>query len=404
MPFLILKYNLLMLFLALDTCHALGSISLFRDDTILHTEIHETSDDYSVWLLPAVDRALHSSNILLNQLNLCAVATGPGSFTGVRIGITTAKAWNEVFGWPIVGLSRLDALASLAAPESSYVAPFTDASRGQVFGALFRRSPQGALDRLAEDMVIAPDRFLSWVLEATKDSPVSWVSTDPHLLANIPAWTVLGHSDQAILFASPFLAPAVGRLAYQLAQRRSFSNALSLDANYVRRSDAEVLRKGETPLPVSLRVPSQDLHIRKMQLRDVDAVMEIALQSPVAAQWMRESYVALEQNGRFGWIAETPSGLAAFLVGSLAAGEAEVLNLAVAPANRRRGIATALWKQALGEFRKQSVARFFLEVRESNQPAIAFYSKLGFSRTGTRPCYYREPLEAAVLMSLIPTD
>ncbi|MBV9885800.1 MAG: GNAT family N-acetyltransferase, partial [Acidobacteria bacterium] len=78
--------------------------------------------------------------------------------------------------------------------------------------------------------------------------------------------------------------------------------------------------------------------------------------------------------------------------------EAEILNLCIAPEKRRSGLAEALLNEAVAELRRTRVDRLFLEVRESNTPAISFYEKHNFSKTGRRPGYYRDPDEAAVLM------
>ena len=98
--------------LALDTCDARGSVSVLRDAEVLQTVEHDTADDYSIWLLPAIDRALHASGLVFADVDVYVAASGPGSFTGVRVGLTTVKAWAEVTGKPIVGVSRLEALAT----------------------------------------------------------------------------------------------------------------------------------------------------------------------------------------------------------------------------------------------------------------------------------------------------
>ena len=113
--------------LALDTCDARGSVSVLRDDEVLQTVEHDTSDDYSIWLLPAIDRALQASGLAFADIDVYVAASGPGSFTGVRVGLTTVKAWAEVTGRPVVGVSRLEALATLAAPAGEFVAAFTNA-------------------------------------------------------------------------------------------------------------------------------------------------------------------------------------------------------------------------------------------------------------------------------------
>src|SRR5690242_15845126 len=148
-----------MLILAVDTCDARGSLALLSDGQLLQQKIHDTPEDYSSWLLPAVHQMLDSARFTLADLQVCAVATGPGSFTGVRIGLTTAKAWSEVYGFPIAAVSRLDALSTYSSGKAPVVAAFTDAHRKQVFGAVYRRGDD-SLRRVGDEVVTSPDAFI----------------------------------------------------------------------------------------------------------------------------------------------------------------------------------------------------------------------------------------------------
>jgi tRNA threonylcarbamoyl adenosine modification protein YeaZ len=246
--------------LALDTCDARGSVSVLRDGEVLRTIEHDTADDYSLWLLPAIDRALHASALTFDDIDVYVAAAGPGSFTGVRVGLTTVKAWAEVTGKPIVGVSRLEALATHAeSAAGEFVAAFTNAQRKQIYGALYRREREAparegrVLTRIAEEAVIAPEAFLAWTVENSAGAPVHWISTDPEMLTETEAWALRQKNGVArpvdpldkdanarVQSASPILAPAVGRLGYHLATLKQFVDPLQLDANYVRRSDAEV--------------------------------------------------------------------------------------------------------------------------------------------------------------------
>jgi tRNA threonylcarbamoyladenosine biosynthesis protein TsaB len=219
-----------------------GSVAVLRNADPLQVANHETSQDYSVWLLPAVEEVLQASALALPDVDVYAVAAGPGSFTGVRVGLTTVKAWAEVYGRPIASVSRLEALATQATSQSGYVAAFTDAQRGQVFGALYRRT-QDKLQRIEDEMVIAPDRFLSWAAENAGADRIQWISTDPDCLTGTQAWEARQAKNECIEAADPSLAPAIGRLGYQVALEKRTADALSLDANYVRRSDAEIFWK-----------------------------------------------------------------------------------------------------------------------------------------------------------------
>jgi ribosomal-protein-alanine N-acetyltransferase len=102
--------------------------------------------------------------------------------------------------------------------------------------------------------------------------------------------------------------------------------------------------------------------------------------------------------GSLGLICEATGKVSGFLIGRQVGDEAEVLNLAVAVESRRMGKGGALLRAAVAKFRKRGVSRVFLEVRESNATGIAFYEKRGFSKTGRREGYYRDPSEAAIVM------
>src|SRR5947209_3380396 len=101
-----------MRFIVVDTADARGSVALVNGTELRSIEVHCTDEDYSSWLLPAVNRVLANSSLSLAELAGYAVCAGPGSFTGLRVGLTTVKAWAEIYGQPIAAVSRLRALAA----------------------------------------------------------------------------------------------------------------------------------------------------------------------------------------------------------------------------------------------------------------------------------------------------
>jgi tRNA threonylcarbamoyladenosine biosynthesis protein TsaB len=236
---------LCVLILALDTSDARGGVALLRDTALLHTEPHATVEDYSSWLLPAVARMLAAANLNMRDVDLYAVAAGPGSFTGVRVGLTTVKAWSEVYARPIAAVSRLEALATEGAGSAPYVAAFIDARRDQIFAALYRRQAE-MLERIDEEMVIAADKFLDWCIVETDSAPIDWVSPDPYSLTQAQQWSLRLALNESVQEISPLLAPRIGRIGYRLAQQNRLTDALTLDANYVRRSDAEIFSKASS--------------------------------------------------------------------------------------------------------------------------------------------------------------
>jgi tRNA threonylcarbamoyl adenosine modification protein YeaZ len=250
-----------MIVLAIDTCEPRGSVAILNDDAILQVVAHTSTEEYSSWLLPAVDLALKSAKTTLAEVDVFAAASGPGSFTGVRIGLTTVKAWSEVFNRPIVAVSRLEAVAAQSHSKAPYVASLIDAQRGQIFGALYKRSA-GELTLIDQEMVASPDVFLDWVDQqvagvdqqvAGNDqqvagNEVAWISMDPDALGTHSSWQGRAARGEIQLVPPP-LAPLIGKIAFQRASQGHVLDALSVDANYVRRSYVEVLQKGPAHVP-----------------------------------------------------------------------------------------------------------------------------------------------------------
>src|ERR1700675_3943930 len=101
-----------MIVLAIDTSEARASVTAPEDGAFLQVVPHPIGEEYSSLLLPAVDLALEAAKTTLGEVEVFVAASGPGSFSGVRIGLTTVKAWSEVFNTPIVAVSRLEVVAA----------------------------------------------------------------------------------------------------------------------------------------------------------------------------------------------------------------------------------------------------------------------------------------------------
>jgi ribosomal-protein-alanine N-acetyltransferase len=140
--------------------------------------------------------------------------------------------------------------------------------------------------------------------------------------------------------------------------------------------------------------------IRPMLPSEKAAVANLFASAPEAAHWSTQDLAQLESAGSRVWVDVEGSDLAGAVASREVAGEAEILNLAVGAAWRRRGIGGHLMDTALEVARASGVGRVFLEVRESNAAARAFYERLGFAQEGCRRSYYSDPPEDALLLSL----
>lgn len=143
-----------------------------------------------------------------------------------------------------------------------------------------------------------------------------------------------------------------------------------------------------------------DLRVISCNLEDLPEIEQILRMSPEAAAWSMEALAdAWSQHAPYFFVARHERGIAGFISGRKTADQAEILNLAVHPDFRKRGIGNTLVGKLVHTFARQSVAQVFLEVRESNAPAISFYKALGFHQIGHRPGYYENPTEAALVLT-----
>ncbi len=234
-----------MLIFSIDTSTRVGSLALLRDGQVLGEVSSQEETPHSTRLFRDLDILKSKAPFELSDVDLFAVASGPGSFTGLRIGLTAVKAWAEVHKRPIAAISGLEAICaqseviqdrSIAA--NVIFAPFFDARRGQLFGSFYRSWPEASwLRLLSDESILTAAEFLELAKSNAVSAPVRLVSPAPDLLP--PALVQEYLPGARIERVSGVLAPTIGRLAIARAQRGEVVDALRLDANYVRRSDAE---------------------------------------------------------------------------------------------------------------------------------------------------------------------
>ena len=234
-----------MLILAIDTSTRTGSAAILRDTNVLAEVSGYEETPYSGRLFRDISMLQDRANCHMDQIDVFAVAAGPGSFTGLRVGLTAVKAWAEVYNKPIAAISGLEAIAAQGLangawrdPNVHLLAPFMDARRGQLYGAIYRRN-SGDSNGLAltnEDSILSLDEFLDSI-KGKSPELVHLVSPTPELLPPARLPELLPGS--RVIQVSAALAPAIGRIALERARRGVLVDAIGLDANYVRRSDAQ---------------------------------------------------------------------------------------------------------------------------------------------------------------------
>jgi len=225
-----------MLVLAIDTATPGGGLAILEDSRILGIVSTQVEETYSSRLFRHLEFLLTETRLELGSMDLFAVSAGPGSFSGLRIGLTAVKGWAEVLAKPIATVSGLEAVAAQARSERGLLAPVLDARRGQIYAALYRRGAQG-LERQGDERVMSADEFLESLPEPSAGAAPTFVTPTPELLAEALARSAFRGC--AIERVSTVLAPVIGQLGMERALRGEIVDSLHLDANYIRRCDAE---------------------------------------------------------------------------------------------------------------------------------------------------------------------
>lgn len=225
--------------LAVDTTSNAGSAALLDGDVLKGLVGFSRKPGYAEKLLPTVDQMLDELSLALTDIDGLAVAAGPGSFTGLRIGIATMEGLAYATGRPIVGISSLEATAYRYRYRTGCVASFLDARRKEIFGAMYRANGQ-KLQLEIEPVCESPERFMDRLPE------------EPILLAGsgILAYRELlsRQTGQQLQLAAPsfFLAEEVARLGSQRLDEGSSTPLGKLEAIYLRASDAEMAKQAKS--------------------------------------------------------------------------------------------------------------------------------------------------------------
>jgi tRNA threonylcarbamoyladenosine biosynthesis protein TsaB len=222
-----------MLVLAVDTTGAHGSVGIVEDGELLGLiGTREQSPRHAESLLPTIEHLLRLQALRLEQIDGFAVAVGPGSFTGLRIGIAAVEGLSFATGKPAAGVSALEATAHRFRHAEGLVVPLIEAYRGEVYGAAYR-ARKGSLDLEVEPSCAAAAAFL----ESLPETPLLVAGTA--LLRHRE--TIRAHAPEAFLADSSFfLAEEIARLGGARIEGGEAAALGSLTPLYVRRADAEL--------------------------------------------------------------------------------------------------------------------------------------------------------------------
>ena len=226
-----------MLILSLDTSTKSASIALLKDDETLYEINMNLGVHHSTAILPALDTLCRTSNIKTNAIDLFVCTIGPGSFTGLRIGLSTIKGLAFAADKPVVGVSTLDALAWNVAGLEMFVCPMLDAKKNHVYTALYRAGAENMLERKEHERIIDVKTFLQNINDKTVFVGDGATMHRELICAMLPDKAFfVSHVHQHIR------ASAVGHLGVKKYLRGDVLHPFNVTPIYLRFPDAEVMR------------------------------------------------------------------------------------------------------------------------------------------------------------------
>jgi tRNA threonylcarbamoyladenosine biosynthesis protein TsaB len=231
-----------MLILAFNTADEHGGAAIYCDTKCLAAAPNASSSSYSITLFQMADVLLRQTQLGLHDIDLFAVAHGPGSFTGIRIGVAAAQAWGTAFSRPVCGISVLEAMVEEARPDTRLALSILDARRGEFFLTLFERADSaGASLRRVEALLARPDAAAHLLEQAADTVQPAHALTcvvrqhDVAAQALARSWPQFGWRG----IPGP-LVEGIARCALRRYQQGMVQSPAELDAYYIRRTDAEM--------------------------------------------------------------------------------------------------------------------------------------------------------------------
>ena len=390
--------------LAIDSSGMTATVAVVEDTQTIAEYTVNFKKTHSQTLLPMIDTMGKMIELDLKSIDAIAVAGGPGSFTGLRIGSATAKGLGLALEKPLIHVPTVDGLAYNLYGRQDIICPIMDARRKQVYTGMYtfaRRELEGSKET---ELVLD-------VLEAQNASPIDELIERLNIHGRpvvflgdgVPVYQDVIREKMRVPFsfapasANRQRAAVVGALGIQYYKEGKFETAMEHQPDYLRVSQAERERAEKERKAV--------VSIRQMKVEDAAAIAEMEHQT-FSDAWSEKAILDTLRNPKtICLVAEKIGKIVGYCIVYTADDEADIARIAVLKESRRFGIASELIHALDVICWENQIQIIMLDVRVSNDGARAFYEKHGFTQDGIRENYYKSPIEDAILMSraVIPT-
>ena len=386
--------------LAIDSSGLTATVAVVEDTQTVAEYTINYKKTHSQTLLPMIDEVVKMTELDLNTIDAIAVAGGPGSFTGLRIGSATAKGLGFALNKPLIHVPTVDGLAYNVYGCEDIICPIMDARRNQVYTGIYTFSRKAGTkegSNLVEPVFQVIKMQMAVSIEELAERlnryrrPVVFLGDGVPVYENILAEKLTVPYSFAPAYMNRQRAAVVGTLGIQYYKAGKFETAEEHRPDYLRVSQAERER--------AQREKEAEIIVRELKVEDSAAVAEMEQQifsDPGSEKSVMET---VQQKQSVCFAAEKAGHILGYLLVYHAADEAEIARIAVQKEARRQGAAGKLM-QALEHYcEEHKMEKLLLDVRESNEAARSFYTKNGFVEDGIRQGFYTNPSEDAVLMS-----
>ena len=386
--------------MAIDSSGLTATVAVVEDTQTVAEYTINYKKTHSQTLLPMIDEVVKMTELDLNTIDAIAVAGGPGSFTGLRIGSATAKGLGFALNKPLIHVPTVDGLAYNVYGCEDIICPIMDARRNQVYTGIYTFSKKAGTkegSNLVEPVFQVIKMQMAVSIEELAERlnryrrPVVFLGDGVPVYENILAEKLTVPYSFAPAYMNRQRAAVVGTLGIQYYKAGKFETAEEHRPDYLRVSQAERER--------AQREKEAEIIVRELKVEDSAAVAEME-QQIFSDSWSEKSVLeTVQQKQSVCFAAEKAGHLLGYLLAYHAADEAEIARIAVQKEARRQGAAGKLM-QALEHYcEEHKMEKLLLDVRESNEAARSFYTKNGFVEDGIRQGFYVNPSEDAVLMS-----
>ena len=386
--------------LAIDSSGLTATVAVVEETQTVAEYTINYKKTHPQTLLPMIDEVVKMTELDLGTINAIAVAGGPGSFTGLRIGSATAKGLGLALNKPLIHVPTVDGLAYNVFGCEDIICPIMDARRNQVYTGIYTFSKKAG-EKEGRNLVEPVFQVIKMQMAVSIEElaerlnryrrPVVFLGDGVPVYENVLAEKLTVPYSFAPAYMNRQRAAVVGTLAIQYYKSGKFETAEEHRPDYLRVSQAERER--------AQREKEAEIIVRELKVEDSAAVAEME-QQIFSDSWSEKSVLeTVQQKQSVCFAAEKAGHLLGYLLAYHAADEAEIARIAVQKEARRQGAAGKLM-QALEHYcEEHKMEKLLLDVRESNEAARSFYTKNGFVEDGIRQGFYVNPSEDAVLMS-----